>query len=123
MSDIYDLAILGGGPAGITAAIYASRARLNTIWIDKNFAPGGQVTATYEVDNYRECRGYRAWISGKLRGACPEAGIGTAAREDPFPGNISGRSRRFAQKSMNIRRSSDPCIWGRAPEAGYPGRG
>ena len=52
MSDIYDLAILGGGPAGITAAIYASRARLNTIWIDKNFAPGGQVTATYAVDNY-----------------------------------------------------------------------
>lgn len=44
MSDIYDLAILGGGPAGITAAIYASRARLNTIWIDKNFAPGGQIT-------------------------------------------------------------------------------
>ena len=35
MSDIYDLAILGGGPAGITAAIYASRARLNTIWIEK----------------------------------------------------------------------------------------
>ena len=52
MSDIYDLAILGGGPAGITAAIYASRARLNTIWFDKNFAPGGQITATYEVDNY-----------------------------------------------------------------------
>ena len=52
MSDTYDLAILGGGPAGITAAIYASRARLNTIWIDKNFAPGGQITATYEVDNY-----------------------------------------------------------------------
>lgn len=52
MSDIYDLAILGGGPAGITAAIYASRAKLNTIWIDKNFAPGGQITATYEVDNY-----------------------------------------------------------------------
>ena len=52
MSDIYDLAILGGGPAGITAAIFASRARLNTIWIDKNFAPGGQITATYEVDNY-----------------------------------------------------------------------
>ena len=40
MSDIYDLAILGGGPAGITAAIYASRARLNTIWIDKKFRTG-----------------------------------------------------------------------------------
>ena len=46
MSDIYDLAILGGGPAGITAASYASRARLNTQWIDKKFAPGGQRSAT-----------------------------------------------------------------------------
>ena len=33
MSDIYDLAILGGGPAGITAAIYASRATGN--WISR----------------------------------------------------------------------------------------
>ena len=40
MSDIYDLAILGGGPAGITAAIYASRARLNTIWIDEKLCTG-----------------------------------------------------------------------------------
>ena len=80
MSDIYDLAILGGGPAGITAAIYASRARLNTIWIDKNFAPGGQVTATYEVDNYPGMPGSIGHGSGRsLRGACPEAGTGTAA--------------------------------------------
>ena len=50
MSDIYDLAILGGGPAGITAAIYASRARLNTIWIDKNFAPGGHLWETCRVE-------------------------------------------------------------------------
>ena len=68
MSDIYDLAILGGGPAGITAAIYASRARLNTIWIDKNFAPGGQVTATYEVDNYPGYPGISGYELGmKLR--------------------------------------------------------
>lgn len=73
MSDIYDLAILGGGPAGITAAIYASRARLNTIWIDKNFAPGGQVTATYAVDNYPGMPG----ISGMDLG---EAMAGHAAK-------------------------------------------
>ena len=69
MSDIYDLAILGGGPAGITAAIYASRARLNTIWIDKNFAPGGQVTATYAVDNYPGMPGISGMDLGEAFGA------------------------------------------------------
>ena len=35
MSEIYDLAILGAGPAGISAAIYAARAQLNTLWVEK----------------------------------------------------------------------------------------
>ena len=52
MSEIYDLAILGAGPAGISAAIYAARAQLNTLWLEKKFAQGGQIVDTYEVDNY-----------------------------------------------------------------------
>lgn len=52
MSEIYDLAILGAGPAGISAAIYAARAQLNTLWVEKKFAQGGQIVDTYEVDNY-----------------------------------------------------------------------
>lgn len=52
MENIYDLAILGAGPAGICAAIYATRAKLNTIWLDKKFVQGGQIVDTYEVDNY-----------------------------------------------------------------------
>lgn len=52
MSELYDLAILGAGPAGICAAIYAGRAKLNTLWLDKNFIQGGQIADTYEVDNY-----------------------------------------------------------------------
>ena len=52
MSEIYDIAILGAGPAGICAAIYATRAKLNTIWLDKKFVQGGQIVDTYEVDNY-----------------------------------------------------------------------
>lgn len=52
MSEIYDLIIIGAGPAGISAAIYASRARLHTLWLEKKFAQGGQVVNTYEVDNY-----------------------------------------------------------------------
>ena len=52
MENIYALAILGAGPAGICAAIYATRAKLNTIWLDKKFMQGGQIVDTYEVDNY-----------------------------------------------------------------------
>lgn len=52
MSNMYDLAIIGSGPAGLTAAIYAQRAVLKTIVIEKNPMSGGQILNTYEVDNY-----------------------------------------------------------------------
>ena len=48
---IYDVAIIGCGPAGMTAAIYAARAGLNVLMLDKG-APGGQMINTYEVENY-----------------------------------------------------------------------
>ncbi len=48
---IYDLIIIGGGPAGITAGIYAARQKLNTLLITKNF--GGQMTRkTIAIENY-----------------------------------------------------------------------
>jgi len=47
----YDLVIIGGGPAGLTAGMYAARARLNVILIEKQ-APGGQVLVTDWVENY-----------------------------------------------------------------------
>lgn len=47
----YDLIIIGAGPAGITAAVYASRAGLKILIIEKE-APGGKVTKTYEIENY-----------------------------------------------------------------------
>ena len=46
MDEIYDLIILGAGPAGISAAIYASRARMKTLWLEKQFVPGGQIIDT-----------------------------------------------------------------------------
>ena len=52
MEEIYDLAILGAGPAGICAAIYATRGKMNTLWLEKKFVQGGQIVDTYEVDNY-----------------------------------------------------------------------
>ena len=52
MDKIYDLIILGSGPAGLAAAIYAQRARLGTLTLEKEYISGGQVMNTYEVDNY-----------------------------------------------------------------------
>ncbi len=52
MNKKYDLIILGSGPAGITAGIYAMRAKLNALLLEKDFVSGGQVRNTYEVDNY-----------------------------------------------------------------------
>ncbi|MCV2231363.1 NAD(P)/FAD-dependent oxidoreductase [Paracholeplasma manati] len=48
---MYDLVIIGAGPAGLTAAIYAQRANLKTIMIEKS-APGGQIVNTGEIENY-----------------------------------------------------------------------
>ncbi|MBQ3118224.1 MAG: thioredoxin-disulfide reductase [Clostridia bacterium] len=51
MEKIYDVIVIGGGPAGYTAAIYTSRAGFNTLVIEK-FSAGGQMTQTTQIDNY-----------------------------------------------------------------------
>ena len=56
---IYDLVIIGGGPAGMTAAVYAARKKINTLLISKDL--GGQVLWTTEVENYM---GYQ-YIEGR----------------------------------------------------------
>ncbi len=47
---VYDVIIIGGGPAGLSAAVYAARKLLKTILISKNI--GGQVTDTFDIENY-----------------------------------------------------------------------
>ncbi len=49
--DIYDLVIIGGGPAGVTAGIYAQRARLKTVLLEK-LGVGGQIILSDLVENY-----------------------------------------------------------------------
>jgi thioredoxin reductase (NADPH) len=51
MAERYDLVVVGAGPAGLTAAIYAARARLKTLVLDES-VPGGQVKTTHKVSNY-----------------------------------------------------------------------
>lgn len=52
MDKMYDLVIIGSGPAGLSAAIYARRARLYALVLEKEMISGGQVLTTEEVDNY-----------------------------------------------------------------------
>ena len=49
---MYDLIIIGAGPAGLAAAVYAARAELDFIVLEKEIMSGGQIINTYEVDNY-----------------------------------------------------------------------
>lgn len=62
---MYDVIILGAGPAGLSAAVYAKRARLNALLIEKGGA-GGQVLSTYEVDNYPGLPGVTGMELGQI---------------------------------------------------------
>ena len=48
---LFDLVIIGGGPGGLTAGLYAMRASLKTVLIEKAL-PGGQINLTESVENY-----------------------------------------------------------------------
>lgn len=54
MSKVYDVLIIGAGPAGLSAGLYAGRARLSTLIIEKE-KDGGQIVLTSEVENYPGC--------------------------------------------------------------------
>ena len=61
---MYDLIIVGAGPAGMSAAIYAVRAGMSLLVIEKNPMCGGQVLNTYEVDNYLGLPGINGYDLG-----------------------------------------------------------
>lgn len=49
--EVYDLVIIGAGPAGLTASIYAQRAKLNTLVLER-LSPGGQILLSEKIENY-----------------------------------------------------------------------
>ena len=70
MTHIYDMIVIGGGPAGYAAALYASRAGLDTLVIEK-MSVGGQMTLTDIIDNYP---GFNEGIDGFTLGMQMQAG-------------------------------------------------
>lgn len=61
---MYDLIIIGSGPAGLSAAVYGKRAGLNLLVAEKAPMSGGQVLNTYEVDNYLGMPGMNGFDMG-----------------------------------------------------------
>lgn len=85
MEKIYDLIIIGSGPAGLSAAIYGVRAKLDLLVIEQEMMSGGQILNTYEVDNYPGLPGISGFDLGmKLREHADK--LGAAFAEDTVTG-------------------------------------
>lgn len=73
---MYDLIIVGSGPAGLSAAVYGKRAGFQVLVIEKNPMSGGQVLNTYEVDNYLGLPGINGFDMGmKFRQHADDMGV------------------------------------------------
>lgn len=122
MAEIYDIAILGAGPAGISAAIYAARARLNTLWLDRQFAREGQILNTYDVDNYPGLPGISGMVLGELWEIMQRSWELSRCVKMFFlwkMQKVQEVRRLSGQRSMNTEQDSDPCLRCQPQKAEY----
>jgi thioredoxin reductase (NADPH) len=129
---IQDVAIIGAGPAGLTAAIYTSRALLSTVIIEK-LGSGGQLAVTDHIENYP---GFPEGINGfelsqkmeaqaKAFGAKYEFAEVQKIEKDPSSGlfAIQTDSSTFKAKSIIIAAGAKPKSLGVKGESGFIGKG
>lgn len=94
---LYDVIILGAGPAGLSAAIYAARKVLKTLVISGNI--GGQITWTYDIDNYLGFSQVNARdLIGKFKEHVEKYGVETIIGQDVVSVDIGGRVKRVVTK-------------------------
>ena len=73
---MYDVIIIGSGPAGLSAAIYAGRAKFDTLIIEEKPMSGGQIVNTSEVDNYPGLPGVGGFeLAQKMREHAQKSGV------------------------------------------------
>ncbi|WP_319371754.1 FAD-dependent oxidoreductase [uncultured Ilyobacter sp.] len=129
MEKIYDLIILGGGPAGLSAGLYAGRARLDTVIIEKSIA-GGQAATTSDIDNYPGVRNAKGpEVSQVMKNQAEDFGtefITGDVSEVDFSGEIKvvkTTSGEYRGRSVIISTGARPKKLGFPGEAEYTGRG
>ena len=128
--ETYDVVIIGGGPAGLTAGIYAGRADLKTVIVEKGL-PGGQIAQTEEVENYP---GFPEGITGpELANRMAEQArkfgaeivmdevTGLEVQEDGFL--VKGFEQNYKAKSVIIATGANPKKLGVPGEEKFYGRG
>lgn len=118
----YDLVIIGGGPAGLTAGLYATRARLNTVLLEK-IVPGGQVLVTDWVENYP---GFPEGVSGadlvqKMADQAKHFGLQIES-EEVLSADLSGEVKELRLNNKTVTSRAVILTTGASPKKlGIPG--
>ncbi|MBU0973664.1 MAG: thioredoxin-disulfide reductase [Proteobacteria bacterium] len=112
----YDLVIIGAGPAGLTAGLYAARARMNVILLEKS-VPGGQILVTDWIENYP---GFPEGISGydlaeKMRLQAQDLGLKIETAQ-VHALNLSAGIKEIVLKDRSIRAKSLIIASGASPK-------
>lgn len=133
MEHIYDMIIVGTGPAGLTAAIYAARARLDAVVLEESYATGGQVLTTPEVDNYPGLPGSTGFsLATSFRGHAEKAGskfervsVKEIKVDDPQPGikRVITNKGEYLAKTIVIATGAAHKQLGAPGEVEFKGRG
>lgn len=127
---IYDVVIIGAGPAGLTAGIYCGRSRLETLIIEKG-SIGGQIILTPEIDNYPGSMGTEsgAELTQRMMEQAERFGVQRVMDDVvkvELDGNIKvvhGNEEKYLAKAVILAGGSAPAKIGCPGEDEYTGRG
>ena len=130
MNGIYDVLILGGGPGGYTAALYAARSGLRALVLER-MAPGGQMALTHQVDNYP---GFDEGIDGFTLGQKMQQGAQRWGAETVYTNvnavELEGEVKKlhtdqgtFLGRTVILATGANPRKLGIPMEAEFTGRG
>lgn len=127
----HDLVIVGGGPAGLSAAIYAQRSLLDTVVMERS-ATGGQIVLTSEVDNYPGVPHADAFsLADAMRGQAADLGANIVSEaverieRDEGSGRfvVRGTERAYDAASVIVAAGAQPRHAGFEGEERFTGRG
>ncbi len=131
MEGLYDVIILGGGPAGLSAGLYAGRSRLKTLLIEKG-APGGQIALSADVENYpgQVLDGETGFtLSARMAEQCARFGVERvtdtirAVQLDGAEKRLTGGKGEYRARTLIIATGASPRPIGCENEKEFVGRG